>query len=88
MLYFQELSWPSIRPETLLGSNRTWTRETYNMHVVDQRVSQFKASLGSDLRVIVTELRDGEFIFPGFVDTDRSSLLGFQIQNSDLIVSL
>ena len=86
----------TIFPRALLAvdssGNIAWVEQDVDscdvQHIVDQRVSELKASLGSDLHVIVTELRDGEFILPGFVDTDRSSLLGFQIQNSDLIVSL
>ena len=67
----------TIFPRALLAvdssGNIAWVEQDVDscdvQYIVDQRVSELKASLGSDLRVIVTELRDGEFILPGLVDT-------------------
>ena len=86
----------AIFPRALLAvdssGNIAWVEQDVDscdvQHIVDQRVSELKASLGSHLCVIVTELRDGEFILPGFVDTHTVLLswgFKFKTQISSLV---
>ncbi|KAL5511607.1 hypothetical protein ACEPAH_4824 [Sanghuangporus vaninii] len=73
----QTLTEYAVLPRALLAVDPTGTivwieREVDScdvQEIINQRLSELKASSGEDVHVLVTELQDGEFILPGFVDT-------------------
>ncbi|KAL5533102.1 hypothetical protein ACEPAF_4878 [Sanghuangporus sanghuang] len=73
----QSLTEYTVLPRALLAVDPTGTiawieREVDScdiQKIINQRLSELKASFGEDVHVFVTELQDGEFILPGLVDT-------------------
>ncbi|KAL5490342.1 hypothetical protein ACEPAI_5175 [Sanghuangporus weigelae] len=73
----QSLTEYDVLPRALLAidlsGNIAWIEQDVDscdvQKTIDQRLSELKASSGEDVHVFITELQDGEFILPGFVDT-------------------